>query len=89
MREIQIRVGVGQLRYIYSDALLSLNALGNAKTQRASHVEPVGSDWFADLSPIGGPLLGPFRLRESALQAEVAWIYKHKIPVGNVQGLQV
>jgi len=82
-REIQIRISAGQLRYIYNDALLSLNALGDAKIQRASHVEPTGSEWFVDLSPIGGPLLGPFQIRESALQAEVAWIHKHKIPVVN------
>ena len=81
IREIQIRVGAGQLRYIYNDVLLPLTALGDVKIQRASHVEPVGSEWFADLSPIGGPLLGPFQLRESALQAEVAWIHKHKIPI--------
>ena len=81
MKEIQIRVGAGNLRYIYTDALSSLNKLGEVKTCRASHVEPVGSEWFADLSPIDGPKLGPFKLREEALQAEVTWIYRHKIPI--------
>ena len=81
MKEIQIRVGAGQLRYIYSDALAPLNALGETKIVRASHVEPKGSEWFADLSPIDGPILGPYQLRDDALQAEVEWIHKNKIPI--------
>ncbi len=27
-----------------------------------------------DLSPVGGPVLGPFRLRSQALAAEQAWL---------------
>jgi hypothetical protein len=26
------------------------------------------------MSPVGGPVLGPFRLRRDALAAEVAWL---------------
>ena len=45
---------------------------------RASHVEPSPSGgWFADLSPVNGPLLGPFTLRSDALTAEVAWLEKN------------
>ena len=49
----------------------------------ASHVEPVGEgQWQADLSPVGGPLLGPYDTRTEAIQAEVDWLNAnlHKIP---------
>jgi hypothetical protein len=81
MKEIQIRVGAGKLRYIYNDDLSSLNNLGEVNIRRASHVEPKGSEWFADLSPVDGPILGPFALREKALQAEIDWLYSNKIPI--------
>jgi hypothetical protein len=42
---------------------------------RASHVEPDDRGrWLADLSPIGGPVLGPFDRRSEALEAEVTWL---------------
>ena len=41
---------------------------------RGSHVEPSeAGHWTADLSPVGGPLLGPFATRSEALSAERAW----------------
>jgi hypothetical protein len=64
----------GDVQFIYNDDLAALCALGNARTARASHVEPYGPEWRADLSPIGGPVLGPFRTRARALDAEVRWI---------------
>jgi hypothetical protein len=84
MKEIQIRVGVGTLKYIYDDSLLPLTKLGQATTKRASHVEPENNSWVVDLSPINGPKLGPFQLREQALQAERAWIHEYKIPDSKV-----
>ncbi|MHB8866446.1 MAG: hypothetical protein ACYC6N_29010 [Pirellulaceae bacterium] len=33
--------------------------------------------WHADLSPVGGPVLGPFRWRADALQAECCWLNEH------------
>ena len=33
--------------------------------------------WRADLSPVGGPQLGPFRRRSEALRAEAAWLVEH------------
>jgi hypothetical protein len=36
-------------------------------------VHPEG--WqLADLTPVGGPLLGPFEKRRKALDAEVGWL---------------
>ena len=46
--------------------------LGTArKSRRASHVEPdADGRWWADLSPVAGPRLGPFEVRSAALDAE-------------------
>ena len=67
----------GQIRCIYGEAI-SLQELGTVSIHRASHVEPDASgNWLADLSPIDGPVLGPFALRSEALAAEVAWLEQH------------
>lgn len=65
----------GTIAMIYRDELRGLLAEGGASIRRASHVEPTeAGEWAADLSPIGGPVLGPFETRQAALDAEVAWI---------------
>ena len=63
----------GLIRSIY-DETINLKSLGHVHIRRGSHVEPdeLGR-WTADLSPVGGPLLGPFEQRCSALAAEIAW----------------
>jgi hypothetical protein len=67
----------GTLRCIYDEAI-DLMQLGAAQITRASHVEPDDDGhWFADLSPLGGPRLGPFMRRSEALDAEVAWLTAH------------
>ena len=64
----------GAIRCIYTEAI-DLSALGSPAISRASHVEPDQHGcWLADLSPIGGPIEGPFRLRSAALAAEHAWL---------------
>jgi hypothetical protein len=72
----------GQIRFIYNDDLLSLAGLGTATIQRASHVEPSedGSGWKADMSPVNGPMLGPYTTRAEALEHEVDWLLQHNIP---------
>lgn len=68
----------GSVRFIWSDDLAEMLDLGQATVARASHVEPNESgQWEADLSPVNGPVLGPFRLRGEALAAEVAWLREH------------
>lgn len=79
--EIQIRLSGDQIRYIYSDDFRGLMEHGKVSTRRASHVEPQGDDWIADLSPVSGPVLGPFKRRSDALSAEVNWINANNIPV--------
>ncbi len=64
----------GNGRTIYDEAL-PLAELGSLIIQRASHVEPdANGQWWADLSPVNGPVLGPFAKRSAALAAEVAWL---------------
>jgi hypothetical protein len=67
----------GQMRCLYGEEL-ALGSLGSLTIRRASHVEPTdGGSWTADLSPIGGPTLGPFAQRSQALAAEAGWIEGH------------
>ena len=64
----------GDCTAIYDESL-DLHALGRPDISRASHVEPTADgQWSADLSPVHGPLLGPFTTRSQALAAEVAWL---------------
>jgi hypothetical protein len=63
------------LTAIHNDALVDLYEEGQCRIARASHVEPTeDAQWTADMEPLGGPILGPFALRQEALDAEVAWI---------------
>lgn len=67
----------GMVRCIYDEAITP-SSLGLPVIRRASHVEPDESgQWRADLSPVGGPLLGPFALRSDALAAELLWLESH------------
>ena len=62
---------------------IDLARLGETSTRRASHVEPDNSGrWWADLSPIGGPALGPFARRSQALASEEDWLAAHMEAVG-------
>jgi hypothetical protein len=67
----------GEARCIYGEEI-DLRTLGTLTIRRASHVEPSDDGrWLADLSPVGGPVLGPFDLRTDALSAEVSWLEQH------------
>lgn len=67
----------GTVRCVYGETL-ALASLGSLTIQRASHVEPTANGrWTADLTPVGGPMLGPFVLRSDALAAETAWLAEH------------
>ncbi len=66
---------------IHDDRLGFLRELGPVSIKRASHVEPTDdAKWTADLSPVDGPVLGPFDTRGEALDAEVAWLKKNHLP---------
>ncbi len=65
---------VGAIRCLY-DERLDLATLGRLEITRASHVEPDASGrWTADMSPMTGPMLGPFDHRSEALEAEQVWL---------------
>jgi hypothetical protein len=66
----------GSIRFIYSDevAQLAREEFGSLQVSRASHVEPCGDGWTADMSPVGGPVLGPYTHRSEALSHEVEWL---------------
>ena len=73
--EMELVVGVdGGVRCIYDESL-DLRALGKLQITRASHVEPDSEgSWWADMGPVGGPVLGPYASRSEALQAERGWL---------------
>jgi len=74
--EIIIKPG-GQLCCLYDEAI-DLYVFGPLEIRRGSHVEPDESGrWRADLSPVQGPILGPFEHRSDALVAEREWIEDH------------
>lgn len=66
----------GTVQHVYNDTLAGLlDGVADVETCRASHVEPDGNGgWTADLTPVGGPVLGPFALRAKALEAELEWL---------------
>lgn len=64
----------GAIRTVYDEAI-DLATLGPLSIRRGSHVEPTDEGrWTADLSPVRGPLLGPFITRSEALYAERRWL---------------
>ncbi len=64
----------GDVRCIYDEAL-DLHEIGKLQITRVSHVEPdVEGCWWADMGPVDGPVLGPFRSRSEALAAERGWL---------------
>jgi hypothetical protein len=67
----------GVVRCLYAEEI-DLSVLGTMHIQRASHVEPDATGkWWADLSPVDGPRLGPFDRRSQALHAESQWLNQH------------
>jgi len=77
--QLVIRPG-GKVYCLYSEEL-DLGQLGTLAIARGSHVEPNASgQWTADLSPVDGPLLGPFLSRSDALIAEQQWLETHWLP---------
>ena len=64
----------GVARCIYDEAL-DLRELGKLQITRASHVEPdAEGNWWADMGPVDGPVLGPYGSRSEALRAERGWL---------------
>lgn len=67
----------GDIRCVYDESI-DLSSIGQVSIRRGSHVEPTpNGQWTADLSPVNGPMLGPFVTRTDALTAEVNWLRDH------------
>ena len=67
----------GRIRCLY-DEQIDLAELGGLEITRASFVEPdQHGSWIADLSPVGGPILGPLPRRSVALDREREWLDHH------------
>lgn len=65
----------GNMTFIYSDELVDLLDEGQVTIRRASYVEPdPRGGWTADMSPLGGPKIGPCTLRSHALWWEMKWL---------------
>jgi len=75
---LQLRIDPGGgIRCLYDEAV-DLNSFGPLTISRGSHVEPTSDgQWTADLSPVAGPVLGPFPNRTAALAAEREWLDSH------------
>ena len=75
--EMELVVGCdGGVKCIYGDEL-DLREIGKLQITRASHVEPDAEGyWWADMGPVGGPVLGPYGSRTEALRAERGWLEK-------------
>ena len=60
----------GSVSCIYDEGI-DLREIGRLTITRASHVEPDAAGyWWADMGPVGGPVLGPYGSRSEALVAE-------------------
>jgi len=72
-----IALKTGEIRCLY-DEVIDLTVLGTPVIARASHVEPdARGQWWANLSPVAGPQLGPFQRRTEALEAEKGWLERN------------
>ncbi len=73
---------IGEVRCVY-DETIDLTSLGPLTIRRGSHVEPTADgQWTADLSPVAGPVLGPFPRWSEAITAERQWLDQHWLTPG-------
>jgi hypothetical protein len=77
----------GTVRMVYDESI-DLSSIGHVNIRRGSHVEPVVCGWWtADLSPVNGPVLGPFKSRSEAVSAEVDWLERHWLVSASAQDI--
>ena len=77
--QLVVQLG-GTVHCLYGEEL-ELPQLGRLAIARGSHVEPTATgQWTADMSPVTGPVLGPFPSRSDALTAEREWLEIHWLP---------
>ncbi len=54
---------------------------GDAETYKQNIMQAFPQRWWADLTPVDGPVLGPFVTNNEALAAELKWLDDHGAPV--------
>ena len=70
----------GRIRCVYAEAI-DLALFGRVTIRRGSWVEPDPfGQWWTDLGPVNGPVLGPYPHRGQALTAEEQWLAAHWLP---------
>ena len=71
----------GTIHCVYGEQI-ELSRLGRLVMRRASHVEPNEEGrWLVDLSPVGGPKLGPYDKRSVALCEEEQWLQTYWLAI--------
>jgi hypothetical protein len=81
---IELVIDTGGMGHCLYSEELDVGPMGEATIRRASYCEPdERGDWWADLSPVDGPRLGPFPKRSLALSAEVDWLRCNVLQVTN------
>jgi hypothetical protein len=81
MNDIRITFKDGLMTFVWDDALAPLVAEGEfGRPVRVSEVEHDGCGWTADMTLAGAPgvVLGPFPLRQQALDAEREWLRENR-----------
>jgi hypothetical protein len=75
---ISIPLRGDEVSLLYTEEI-DVKQLGEiASLRRASYVEPTdGGLWTADMGPVNGPVLSPFKTRSEALQAEERWLVEN------------
>lgn len=63
------------------DADVASEGLPSGEMQELHDALYPPNKWWADCLPVGGPVLGPFDDRDSALEAEANWLRENNIPV--------
>ena len=72
----------GDVLCLYDEGI-DLSSIGDLQIRRASYVEPDSlGRWWADLSPVCGPRMGPFSLRSEALAGEWNWLSQNLQRIG-------
>ena len=52
--------------------------LRNKRSMQPAHLPK--DAWWADLTPVDGPVLGPFSIRDTALSKEIEWLKANGLP---------
>ncbi len=70
---------IGTIRCLYGEEI-DLSSLAGMMVVRGYQVEPNETGkWSADMSPVSGPILGPFHRRSQALEAEARWLETNRL----------